>query len=184
MAGMMLTRIVNRTLLSASGAILIRGTNRCYRTAIRRTATALTVNNDAFYPHLSDVCNVVNLHEPVRIVYFYLVTATQVRKLTLWKSRLWCFMKVKGQEGFSTSESDSAVLQLCVWLDDHLSLLCQSVTGLWRWSGFQLRCSLEYVLCTEWRGCIPPGSPCSLLSGIWSLSQGAEFSCGPRFAKR
>ncbi|XP_041817008.1 regulator of microtubule dynamics protein 1 [Chelmon rostratus] len=48
MAGMMLTRIVNRTLLSASGAILIRGTNRCYRTAIRRTATALTSGGAAF----------------------------------------------------------------------------------------------------------------------------------------
>ncbi|XP_070842200.1 regulator of microtubule dynamics protein 1 [Chaetodon trifascialis] len=48
MAGVMLTRSVSRTLLSASGAILIRGTNRCYRMAIRRTAAALTSGGAAF----------------------------------------------------------------------------------------------------------------------------------------
>ncbi|XP_076617326.1 regulator of microtubule dynamics protein 1 isoform X2 [Chaetodon auriga] len=48
MAGVMLTGSVSRTLLSVSGAILIRGTNRCYRTAIRRTAAALTSGGAAF----------------------------------------------------------------------------------------------------------------------------------------
>lgn len=48
MAGVMLTRSVSRTLLSASGAILIRGTTRCYRIAIRRTTAALTSGEAAF----------------------------------------------------------------------------------------------------------------------------------------
>ncbi len=50
MAGIVFVRCLRRTLESASAAraIIIRGTNRNYGTTLRRTATALTVNNDVF----------------------------------------------------------------------------------------------------------------------------------------
>ncbi|KAE8280070.1 Regulator of microtubule dynamics protein 1 [Larimichthys crocea] len=50
MARVVLTRFTSRTLLSGYGAKLIRtrGTDRCYRTALRRTATALTTGGAAF----------------------------------------------------------------------------------------------------------------------------------------
>ncbi|XP_073344940.1 regulator of microtubule dynamics protein 1 [Pagrus major] len=58
MAGLVLTRCVSRTLLSASGAkaIRIRGINRHYRTTLRRTATTGSGGGAAFllgFPALS-----------------------------------------------------------------------------------------------------------------------------------
>lgn len=40
------------------------------------------------------------------------------------------------------------------------------------------------ALCTDWRNCIAPGAPCTLLPGLRGLSQSAEFSRRPRFGER
>lgn len=52
MAGRIITRCVSRALVefgSGANCVKSRGTNRNYWTALRRTSTALTVNNDASF---------------------------------------------------------------------------------------------------------------------------------------
>lgn len=118
MAGMVLTRCVSRTLLSASGAkaIRIRGNNRHYRTTSGKTATAGTVSNDACQPYSS--CNVCC---PAWNCEDCSPTPTDrcpnswnfnwKNWAPLWKP-LFC-IKVKGQQGFELLSSECSFVSEC-----------------------------------------------------------------------
>lgn len=131
-----------------------KGSNRFYWTLSRHTAASLTVNN---------------IFNPFHAFYF----------CCLWGSQLYREVRnrLKVSADVSYYNSDLTSLTQFSWHQQQTRCLPLHTCS-------QVLFCCHFLLCAGWTSCCPPGPPCAVLPELWSCSQGAGVTCGPRCGQR